>query len=150
MILSQVRRLLRQPTRRAVGVYVQSSPPAPCGASIHLYVHTVRPHLPHGALLLPLQLGYRPIQIQFIEAQEVKPLRPPCPFKQMKSKIINAVVNIIAARQRRLISYPYQTHYCTTPKKRRKKRGWTRKENEKQKANISRVGQSHTCIAAAN
>jgi hypothetical protein len=65
---------------------MQSSPPAPCGASFHLYVHTVRPHLPHGGLLLPLQLGYRPIQIQFVETQEVKPLRPPCPFKQTKSK----------------------------------------------------------------
>lgn len=129
MILSQVRRLLRQPTRRATGIYVQSSPPTPRGASMHLYVHTVRPHLLHGGLLLPLRLGYRPIQIQFVEAQEVKPLRPPCPFKQMKSKNINAVENIIAARQRRLIYHPYQTHYCTTPET-EEKRKWKKKKTK--------------------
>lgn len=144
--------MLRQPTRRATGICVQSSPPAPCGASIHLYVHTVRPRLPHGGLLLPLQLRYRPIQIQFVETQEVKPLRPPCPFKQMKSKNIKRCSEYNRGPATPFDIPSVQTHYCTTPKteEKKKKKKDKKKPPEKQKANISRIGQSHTCIAAAN
>lgn len=46
--------------------------PVLCGASIHLYVHTVWPRLPRGPLPLPLQLGYRSIQIQLIEMNKSK------------------------------------------------------------------------------